>query len=67
MASNKYVVYITYGVYVDVDNTFDLASDEDNFKITAKAVEKLFEHGIAEVISACDAEIEDVTEEFNNA
>ena len=53
---NKYVVYITYGVYVETDPT-----NED--MITSMAVSKMFSHGEVEVSQSCDVEITDVTDE----
>ena len=59
VSGKKYVVYVTYGVYVDTDT-----DDYNEEAIIAEAVVKMFSHGQQEVIGSCDAEIEDVTDEF---
>jgi tRNA splicing ligase len=53
----KYVVYITYGVYVDTDTT-------NEQEIIAMGVSKMFSHGEVAVTQSCDVEIECVTKEF---
>jgi tRNA splicing ligase len=53
----KYVVYITYGVYVDTDTT----NEEE---IIAMGVSKMFNHGEVAVTQSCHVEIENVTKEF---
>jgi len=55
--SKRYVVFITYGVYVGAD-------EYDEEYIIRKAVEKMFTHDESEVAGSCDAEIEDITQEF---
>lgn len=60
----KYVVYITYGVYVD---TAEPLTEENEYVLEAKiyneAIAKLQEASVSDLLSA-DFEIEDVTEEF---
>jgi hypothetical protein len=64
MSKQKLVVYLTYGVYVDLDEAIDFSTDEGYVLVREKAVEQMFEHGLSEVASCADAEIEDVSEEF---
>lgn len=59
MAKNKYLVFVTYGVYVGAD-------EYDDADIVIKAVNKMFDHGPDAVAGSCDAEIEDITEEFED-
>ena len=60
----KYVVYITYGVYVD---TAEPLTEENEYVLEAKiyneAIAKLQQASVSDLLSA-DFEIEDVTEEF---
>lgn len=63
----KFVAFISYGVYVDAPDDLDWESEEGYTYLRQSAVAKLFEHGEAEVLNACDLEIEDVTAEFEEA
>lgn len=66
----KFVVFVSYGVYVDAPDDLNDSTQEGYTYLRQRAVAKLFEHGEAEVMNACDLEYEDVTaefEEFNNA
>ena len=61
---SKYVVYITYGVYVDTVNELDLGLDEGYDSLKREAVAKMWTHGQLEVGTNAEIEYEDVTEEF---
>lgn len=60
----KFVVYITYGVYVDTPESVDLENDFDYLHIQELAVAKMFAHGVDEVSTAAEVEIEEVSNEF---
>lgn len=63
--SKKYVVYVTYGVYVDYPTDFDPNQSDENFdQLKRDAVAKMFSHGQVEVGANAEIEFEDVTEEF---
>jgi hypothetical protein len=64
---SKYVVYITYGVYVDTVNELDLSSDEGYDSLKREAVSKMWTHGQLEVGTNAEIDYEDVTEEFKEA
>ena len=61
---SKYVVYITYGVYVDTVNELDLDSDEGYDSLKREAVSKMWTHGQLEVGTNAEIDYEDVTKEF---
>ena len=60
MPKQKLVVYITFGVYVDMEEVTDL----DSPIIREKAVARLMDISEHELISESDMEVEDVSEEF---
>lgn len=60
----KFATYITYGVYVDMPDTFDLTNDEDYDQLKRDAVAKMFSHGQNAVGLDCEIEPEDITKEF---
>lgn len=62
--AKKFAVYITYGVYVDMPDTFDFNNDEDYGGLKHDAVAKMFSHGQLEVATNAEIEAEDITEEF---
>lgn len=62
----KWVVYVSYGVYVDTDVELDPTNnDNDYVALRALAVEKMWSAGSSEVSSQCEIEFENVTEEFD--
>jgi hypothetical protein len=63
----KFVVFVTYGVYVDAPDGLDWDSEEGYTYLRENAVNKLFEAGIHEVTSDSNIEAEDVTEEFEES
>lgn len=60
MATQKVLVYVTHGVYVDLDEAVDLDSDI----IRERAIERLLTIPQTELVSESDMEVEDVTDEF---
>lgn len=63
----KWVVYLSYGVYVDAPRELDPDNEVlDYATLQALAVQKMFEHGFPTVTAECTMEYENVTEEFNN-
>lgn len=65
--TKKLVVYITYGVYVDQPDSFDVERDEEYDQLKRDAVTKMFSHGVLEVGTNAEIEYEDVTEEFEES
>jgi hypothetical protein len=62
--SKKFAVYITYGVYVDMPDTFDITNEDTYDTLKHDAVSKMFSHGQLEVATNCEVEAEDITEEM---
>lgn len=62
--SKKFVVWVSYGVYVDAPDGLDWDSEEGYTYLRKNAVSKMFEVGVDEVTSSANIEAEDVTEEF---
>ena len=63
--AKKFVVFITYGVYVDTPDFIDPDTDEGYRFIADNATHKMFfEDGWREVATESTLEIEDVTGEF---
>ena len=60
--AKKYVVWVSYGVYVDTD--LDAETDDGYALIKRQAVDKMFSHGHNEVIANAEIEVEDVSAEF---
>lgn len=60
MPKQKLVVYITMGVYVDMEEVTDLDADI----IREKAVARLLDLSEHELISESDMDVEDISEEF---
>jgi hypothetical protein len=65
--AKKFVVYITYGVYVDQPDSFDVERDEEFDQLKRDAVSKMFSHGVLEVGTNSEIEYEDVTKEFEES
>jgi hypothetical protein len=64
--TDKWVVYITHGVYVDADTSLDPDNnDEDYTKLRSYAVLKMWTQGYDVVKNEAEIEYENVTEEFN--
>jgi hypothetical protein len=64
---SKYVVYITYGVYVDTVEELDLESNSGFDQLKREAVATMWTHGQLEVGTNAEIEYEDVTKEFEEA
>lgn len=63
--ADKWVVYITHGVYVDVNKVLDPDSSiEDYEELKTRAVLKMWTQGYDTVKNEADAEFVNVTEEF---
>lgn len=62
--TRKLVVYVDYGVYVDVPDDLDWDSDEGYLFVREQAVNTMREHGWGEVLASATYEIEDVSNEF---
>ena len=62
--TRKLVVYVDYGVYVDVPDDLDWDTDEGYLFVREKALSTMWEHGYAEVLASATYEIEDVSGEF---
>lgn len=64
--AKKFVVYISYGVYVDYPDGIEIDEndDEDYDQLKRDAVAKMWSHGQNEVGLNCEIDLEDVTEEF---
>ena len=60
----KFVVYLSYGVYVDSPTGYDPDTDEGFDQLKHDAVAKMFSHGQLEVATNAEIEFEDVSEEF---
>ena len=60
MAKQKLIVYITFGVYVDMEEVTDL----DSPLIRERAISRLMDVSEHELITESDMEVEDVSEEF---
>lgn len=61
----KWVVYLSYGVYVDTDQDLDPDNDvKDYATLQALAVAKMWDHGFTTVATESSIEYENVTEEF---
>lgn len=64
--ADKWVVYVTHGVYVDVDRALDPDnSQEDYEELRTRAVLKMWQQGYGVVSTESELEYENVTEEFN--
>jgi hypothetical protein len=63
--AEKWLVYVTHGVYVDTDTPLEPeARESDHVKLRSLAVRKIWEQGIFVLNSEADIEYENVTEEF---
>jgi hypothetical protein len=63
--AQKWVVFVTQGVYVDVDESLDPEnSDEDYNQLRTLAVHKMWTQGYESVRTEAEIEFEDVTKEF---
>lgn len=63
----KWVVYLSYGLYVDTDKDLDPDNEVNDYAtLQALAVAKMWDHGFTTVATECDIEYENVTEEFAN-
>ena len=63
--AEKWVVFVSHGVYVDVDKTLDPEnSQEDYNELRTRAVLKMWEQGYLSVANESEIEFENVTEEF---
>jgi hypothetical protein len=63
--ADKWVVYVTYGVYVDVDKVLDPENSQaDEEELVTRAVLKMWQHGYTTVKNDCSVEYENVTQEF---
>lgn len=64
--ADKWVVYITHGVYVDMEKVLDPDnSDEDYAELRTRAVLKMWTQGYDVIKNEAEIEYENVTEEFN--
>lgn len=63
--AQKYVVFISHGVYVDVDEDIDPDNNEGHYEeLRTRAVMKLWQQGYDSCRTECEIEYEDVSEEF---
>lgn len=65
--ADKWVVYVTHGVYVDVDRALDPDNSEEDYnELRTRAVLKMWTQGYGTVSTEAEIECENVTEEFND-
>lgn len=63
--ADKWVVYVTHGVYVDVDKALDPESSEEDYnELRTRAVLKMWTQGYDTVKTESEIEFENVSEEF---
>lgn len=63
--SDKWVVYVTYGVLVDAPTALEPDdNDKDYNELRTRAVLKMWTHGYNEVKDTCEIDFENVTAEF---
>jgi hypothetical protein len=65
--ADKWVVYITHGVYVDMDRVLDPESSEEDYnELRTRAVLKMWTQGYDTVKTESEIEFENVTKEFTD-
>jgi len=65
--ADKWVVYITHGVYVDMDRVLDPESSEEDYnELRTRAVLKMWTQGYETVKTESEIEFENVAEEFTD-
>lgn len=63
----KWMVWLSYGVYVDTDQDLNPDDEVNDYAVLkALAVKKMLDHGLNVLVTDCDMEYEDMTEEFAN-
>lgn len=65
--ADKWIVYVTHGVYVDMDRVLDPESSEEDYnELRTRAVLKMWTQGYDTVKTESEIEFENVTEEFTD-
>ena len=63
--ADKWLVYITHGVYVDTDTPLEPEENENDYvELRSRAVAKMWDAGYFSVSREAEIDYEDVTEEF---
>jgi len=63
--AQKWVVFVTQGVYVDAEEALDPENnEEDYYELRTRAVHKMWTQGYESVRTEAEIEFEDVTKEF---
>lgn len=62
--AKQFVVWVSYGVRVDVPDDFDATTDAGYDQLRNWGVAEMFSHGQAEVSASCEIEVEDISHEF---